>query len=457
MDRGVRIIRSALGVLGSFAALAVLLVLAAPAGATPVFLSAINLSDPGQDGFEPQVAVDSSGNSLTVWTRSDGTNLRIQALMRTPSGSFGPIDNISDAGQNSSEPQVAFDASGNAIAVWSQSQGANTRIEAAFRPAGGSFGAPVAISAAGGSASNPHVSFDSSGAAVAVWERFDGTNLRIQAATRPPSGSFGPAQTLSGAGQDAFDPEAAAGPAIDANAVAVWTRSDGTKLRVQSSRRRDVPGFVRPKSASPFRTSLVPAYNACAPASANRTHGPSLAFASCNPPAMNSNVLTVGTPDVNGFVANSVSFVRLDAVLGDVLTDADEADVRVQVSMTDIRNNPSGTDYAGRVLFRAVFQTTDHNNAAETPEPATGSGPVELPIDCVTTPSTTTGGVCSLSTTLDAVLGNAVVERLRQNWELGQVEIKDAGPNGTGYGAGCPPTCGDGDETVFMREGVFIP
>ena len=32
-----------------------------------------------------------------------------------------------------------------------------------------------------------------------------------------------------------------------------------------------------------------------------------------------------------------------------------------------------------------------------------------------------------------------------------------AGPNGTGYGAGCPRTCGDGDEQTFMRQGVFVP
>ena len=35
--------------------------------------------------------------------------------------------------------------------------------------------------------------------------------------------------------------------------------------------------------------------------------------------------------------------------------------------------------------------------------------------------------------------------------------MKDAGPNGTGYGAGCPQTCGDGDEAVFLRQGVFTP
>ena len=37
------------------------------------------------------------------------------------------------------------------------------------------------------------------------------------------------------------------------------------------------------------------------------------------------------------------------------------------------------------------------------------------------------------------------------------IEVRDAGPNGTGYGAGCPPTCGDGDEAPFLRQGFFLP
>jgi hypothetical protein len=49
-----------------------------------------------------------------------------------------------------------------------------------------------------------------------------------------------------------------------------------------------------------------------------------------------------------------------------------------------------------------------------------------------------------------------VLENKRSNWQLGQVIVKDAGPNGTGY-ASCPPTCGDGDESTFVRQGLWVP
>ena len=69
---------------------------------------------------------------------------------------------------------------------------------------------------------------------------------------------------------------------------------------------------------------------------------------------------------------------------------------------------------------------------------------------------TTRGSDCTTTTSLNAILPGAVLEIKRTIWEMGQVTVRDAGPNGTGYAA-CPPTCGDGDETTFMRQGIFVP
>jgi hypothetical protein len=172
---------------------------------------------------------------------------------------------------------------------------------------------------------------------------------------------------------------------------------------------------------------------------------------------MSSSVLTVGTPDVNGFAANFSGFVKYTVINGDPATEADEADVRLNVSLTDIRNNPSGSDYVGRVLATADLQITDQNNAAETPEPGTlQTFKYQFPVDCTATALTTIGSSCSLDTTADALVPGTVLESKRTIWEIGQVSIKDAGPNGTGY-TNCPPICGDGDETTFLRAGVFVP
>src|SRR4051812_108272 len=259
---------------------AALMMLPAAAQATPTFLTAVNLSAAGQDGFEPDVASAPDGTVVAVWTRSDGTNFRIQSASRTANGAWSAPQTISDPGMSASGPALAVDSSGNAVVAYTQSDGTNLRINAAYRPSGGNFGTPVLVSDPGFDASAPDVSMDGSGKALVVWQRTDGTKLRVQASIRSAGvgGTFDSPTTLSLAGQDAFEPRAAAGPNVDANGAVVWTRSDGTNLRVQSSRRRDITGYPRPRGATPFRAALVPSFQPCSVP--NRVHGPSLSFGS---------------------------------------------------------------------------------------------------------------------------------------------------------------------------------
>ena len=70
----------------------------------------------------------------------------------------------------------------------------------------------------------------------------------------------------------------------------------------------------RPQGALPLRTPFVPAYEACT--APNRTHGPPLAFASCNPPTQTSGQATVGTPDAFGGATSFNSYLHLTAYVG---------------------------------------------------------------------------------------------------------------------------------------------
>jgi hypothetical protein len=431
---------------------AALFIIPAAAEATPTFLTAINISVAGRDAFEPEVAVAPDGTVIAVWTRSDGANFRIQSSNRTPTGAWSVPQTISDANRGASEPALAVDNSGNAVAVWTQSDGTNLRIYSAYRPAGGSFLTPAPISASGADASGPDVSIDNSGNALAAWSRFDGTKLRVQAAIRPPGSgsSFGAATTLSLAGQDAFEARVAAGPSVDANGVVVWTRSDGTNLRVQSARRRDVTGFPRPKGATPLRVSLVAAYRPCT--LPNRVHGAPLASPSCAPPQQNSSILTIGSPDApqNGAAANFIGSIRFGVLGGNVSTEADEADIKLTTSLTDVRNRPALTDYTGSLQVSATVQITDNINSLEMPEPATVQ-PFKYTflVPCATTTSTTIGSTCSSDTSADALVPGTILENRRAIWQIGQVEVNDPGPD-LNFAT-------TNDNGVFARQGVFAP
>jgi hypothetical protein len=214
--------------------------------------------------------------------------------------------------------------------------------------------------------------------------------------------------------------------------------------------------YPRPNSARKVYTALVPGFNECV--TPNRQHGPPLAHPSCNPPALTSTALTVQS--------RLAGFLRLAVVPGNEGTTEDEADVQAQVDATDVRcagtsaacPNGQGSDYTGKLLGRVVVRITDKFNGTGGNEQGTAMDvPLEIPVSCASTASTTVGSHCDASTTMDALLPGAVPEGKRSIWGLDQATVRDAGPNGTGYGAGCPPACGDGDERTFLRQGIFVP
>jgi hypothetical protein len=219
----------------------------------------------------------------------------------------------------------------------------------------------------------------------------------------------------------------------------------------------------RPAGATPVRVSLVPAYDPCT--APNRTHGPPLAFPSCNLPAQSSSSLTVGTPDANGAGANSTSFVKLTAILGPVGPPGD-GDIAVVAQSTDVRckagtttcgnaNAVDGADYVGELALRLRIRLTDHFNAVAAGggnDPATVADfPFDFPVPCANTSDTAIGGLCTVHTSFEAIMPGSV-ERLdakRAVFELEQVRVDDGGADGDGDTTA--------DNTVFARPGIFIP
>jgi hypothetical protein len=210
----------------------------------------------------------------------------------------------------------------------------------------------------------------------------------------------------------------------------------------------EVPSYARPKGATPFRVSLVPAFRNCA--SPNRTHGSPLSFGSCALPQQTSSQLTVGSPDANGRVANSIGSVRLDVLAGDPATPANEADVQVSASLTDVRKQSDLSDYTGELRFETFVQITDRFNGSSQSEPATTeTNPFPFTVPCASTSSTTIGGACTLSSSFNAILPGSVVEGKRAIWELNEIDVYDGGADGQANTTF--------DNTLFARQGVFVP
>ena len=191
------------------------------------------LSAPGQSAEAPQVAVDPAGDVLAVWSRSNGTNTIVEAASRQAGGAWSSSLALSASAQNAHSPQVAIDAAGEALAVWTRYDGSNTIVEGSSAQIGGAWRGPTQLSAPGQSAEAPQVAVDPAGDALAVWSRSNGTNTIVEAASRQAGGAWSSSLALSASAQNAYSPQVA----IDAagEALAVWTRYDGSNTIVEGS------------------------------------------------------------------------------------------------------------------------------------------------------------------------------------------------------------------------------
>jgi glucose/arabinose dehydrogenase/PKD repeat protein len=210
----------------------------------------------------------------------------------------------------------------------------------------------------------------------------------------------------------------------------------------------DKGGYARPRGASPTTVRLVPAYAQCG--SPNATHGEPLSSASCGPPAQSSDRLTVGAPDANGKSAASTGALELK-VVGESPINAgngDQADVQITTRITDVRMRSDLSDYTGELQAVLGLRITDRYHGALLDNPATA---IDTPFSFVVPCAENTGpegGVCSLTTTADALVADVVREGQRAIWELGDVKVYDGGPDGDADTA---------DNTLFAVQGLFAP
>ncbi|MGC4096154.1 MAG: hypothetical protein QM706_03470 [Nitrospira sp.] len=195
-------------------------------------------ADNAGDADLPQVAVDGSGNAVAVWTQSDGTRDNIVANRYVAAtNSWGTPQLIEADNGGAYDAQVAMDSSGNAVAVWEQYDGTRYNIWAnRYVAATNSWGTAQLIEADNaGDAYLAQVAVDGSGNAVAVWEQSDGTRTNIWANRYvAATNSWGTAQLIETDNGAAYSPQV--GVDESGNAVAVWEQYDGTRYNITVNR-----------------------------------------------------------------------------------------------------------------------------------------------------------------------------------------------------------------------------
>jgi hypothetical protein len=130
--------------------------------------------------FSPRVSVDTSGNAIAIWEHFDGTRNSIWTNRYVVGPGWGtalPIE--SDTG-DAILPQVALDSSGNALAIWHQSDGTRFNIWGNRYVAGVGWSTPALLETDNvGNAARTQLAVDATGSALAIWEQSDGTRVNI--------------------------------------------------------------------------------------------------------------------------------------------------------------------------------------------------------------------------------------------------------------------------------------
>jgi hypothetical protein len=207
--------------------------------------------------------------------------------------------------------------------------------------------------------------------------------------------------------------------------------------------------FPRPKGATPVLVALTTAFAPCT--APNSTHNGPIDDPSCVPPVYESHYVTPGIGEQGSTLKppQMRGSVRLDSVVGDPDTPANEADALIRMITTDVRRKSDLGDYTGQLRGVLGLRITDRFNGGG-PDPATMED-ITFPftVPCVATADSTIGATCALSTSANTIIPAVVQESRRTLWEVDQIKVFDGGADEVADTTA--------DNTLFATQGIFIP
>lgn len=163
------------------------------------------ISGTGQNASNPKIAIDPNGNAVAVWLENN--------LVKTKS-KLADMEWSSEAtlsGFNGSAPNIVIDLEGNATAVWLESG----IVKSASKTLNGTWSGSVALS--GSNAASPTLAVALDGDVIVAWAR----NGDIQTTTKPFGGNWQNQVTINASGS-AIPHIAVGGTGSSSRAAVVW-------------------------------------------------------------------------------------------------------------------------------------------------------------------------------------------------------------------------------------------
>ena len=193
-----------------------------------------------------RTASDGQGNVIAVWVHFDGVaSVDVVASRYTPATNWSTPEPLDDRDELVSLPDIAFDARGNAIAVWVQDDGHGDSVWANHYVAGTGWGdAELVEHDEVHAARAARIAVHANGDAIAIWQqKTDVPNVLNLRSSYFTAGAWGAVESVETDDVADDDPDTTtilpAQIAFDAagNAIAVWAQSsDNVQFRISANR-----------------------------------------------------------------------------------------------------------------------------------------------------------------------------------------------------------------------------
>ena len=206
----------------------------------------VTLSDPTQESVQPQITVSATGLATAVWeSNANGTRV-VQSSTSQNGGPWSAPKLVSDPTEESLQPQITVSATGLATAVWLRrndyvpsTYSYTYVIESSTSQNGGDWTAPQLVSDPSESAGSggPHITVSATGLATVVWRSVDGNQSVIQSSTSQNGGNWSTPEAVSDPSHVSWEPQVS----VSASGLAtiLWigraNDSEGGVIRVSTS------------------------------------------------------------------------------------------------------------------------------------------------------------------------------------------------------------------------------
>lgn len=203
----------------------------------PAMLEFLNADDYSPD--PPQVAADPFGNAFVVWGQWDGTRYCVFADRYVYGLGWTGVENIDATFTDyCTQPDVAVDGYGNAVAVWGQTTALVSSVWANRYVVGEGWGTPEVIEVKTEEAGAPKVVAEPSGNATVVWKQFMSGNGHLWSNRYVVGIGWGVEEEVEPYTESAYDFDIALDGA--GCVIALWSQYDVTHQNVSAN--RYIPG-----------------------------------------------------------------------------------------------------------------------------------------------------------------------------------------------------------------------